>query len=185
MQDELDGEAMAVIGRLGLRPLDREGGYFRRTTEATAWVRDGAEAGGAGPAEAERARRAYSVIYALLTPAGFSALHRLRRDEIWCWHAGDGLESLRLHPGGDGEWVRLGVDLAAGDQPQDVVRAGVWQGTRLRPGGRWALVSCVVAPEFRWEDFELGERAALTAAYPEFGDAILALTRTDVSRGER
>ncbi|MCC5024232.1 MAG: cupin domain-containing protein [Candidatus Synoicihabitans palmerolidicus] len=97
---------------------------------------------------------AYSVIYALFTPEGFSAMHRLTTDEIWCWHAGDEIESLRLYEAGRGEWVRMGADVMSGQRPQDVIAAGVWQGTRLVAGGRWALVSCIMAPEFRWEDFE-------------------------------
>ena len=47
----------------------------------------------------------------------------------------------------------------------------------LRPGGRWALISNVVAPEFLWSDFVLGDRAALSAQYPAFGAKIAALTR--------
>jgi len=47
----------------------------------------------------------------------------------------------------------------------------------LRPGGRWALISNAVAPEFLWSDFEPGDRAELTAKYPAFAAAILTLTR--------
>ena len=66
-----------------------------------------------------------------------------------------------------------------------MVAAGVWQGSRVAAGGAWALASCVVAPEFRWEDFELGERAALAASYREFGDGIAALTRAAPVGGKR
>ena len=86
---------------------------------------------------------------------------------------------------GGGEWVTLGPDFGAGQRPQDVVAAGVWQGSRVAAGGAWALASCVVAPEFRWEDFELGERAALAASYREFGDGIAALTRAAPVGGKR
>jgi predicted cupin superfamily sugar epimerase len=114
-----------------------------------------------------------------------AALHRLATDEIWCFHAGDALESLRLRPDGGGEWVKLGLDFAAGERAQDVVPAQTWQGTRLAPGGRWALVSCVVVPEFVWGEFELGERAALTTAWPAFAEAIEALTRTQPVTGAK
>jgi predicted cupin superfamily sugar epimerase len=156
--------AEEVARLLRLEPLEQEGGFFRRTAEA------GEILPGSG-------RRAYSVIYMLITPAGFSALHKLGTDETWCFHCGDGLESLRLAPGGVGQVVRLGLDPAAEETPQDIVPAEVWQGTRLRAGGRWALVSCVVAPEFRWSDFVLGERAGLIASYPAFAAEIRALTR--------
>ena len=157
---------------LRLEPLDQEGGFFRRTAES-ALVLPGS------------GRRAFSVIYSLLTPAGFSALHRLAADEIWCFHAGDALESLRLSPDGRGEWVKLGLDVTVGERPQDVVPAQFWQGTRLKAGGRWAFVSCVVAPEFVWGDFELGHREVLTAAWPAFAEGITALTRMEPLRGAR
>ena len=123
------------------------------------------------------------MIYALLTPESFSAMHRLVTDEIWCWHAGDALESLRLYPDGAGEWVVLGPRIGAG-QLQDVVEAGVWQGTRLAAGGRWGLVTCIVAPEFHWGDFELGERAALMVSHRGFMAAIRAFTRQTPAAGE-
>ena len=112
-------------------------------------------------------------------------MHVLTTDEVWCWHAGDALTSLRLHPAGQGEWVRLGMDLATGERPQDVVAAGVWQGTRLAEGGRWALVSCLMAPEFRWADFALGERATLAATYPDWADGIAQLTRIETPSGKK
>jgi hypothetical protein len=161
--------AEEVVRLLRLEPLDQEGGYFRRTAESGTILPDG--------------RRAHSVIYSLFTPEAFSAMHRLKSDEIWCFHAGDALESLRLGADGSGAWVKLGLNLAAGERPQDVVPAQTWQGTRLVAGGRWALLSCVVAPEFVWEEFELGDRSALIAAYPEFAADIRALTREQPIKG--
>ena len=164
--------AEQVARLLQLEPLDQEGGFFRRT-------------GAGGTMLPGGGRRAWSMIYVLITPEGFSALHRLAADELWFFHAGDALESLRLRPDGGGEWVRLGLNAAAGERLQDVVPAQVWQGTRLAPGGRWALVSCVVVPEFVWDDFELGECAALCSAWPAFATGITALTRTAPPAGER
>ena len=155
--------AAEVVRLLQLEPLDQEGGYFRRTGESGTILPGG--------------KRAWSTIYFLVTPDGFSAMHRLAEDEIWSFHAGDPLESLRLRPEGTGEWVKLGLNLAAGERPQDVVPARTWQGTRLAAGGRWALVTCVVAPEFVLRDFELGARESLVAAYPALADGISALTR--------
>ncbi len=156
--------AEEVVRQLRLEPLEQEGGFFRRSAES-------------GLVLPGTSRRGWSAIYSLLTPDGFSALHRLAADEIWCFHAGDALESLRLGPDSGGKWVRLGLNPASGERPQDFVAAQVWQGTRLVRGGRWALASCVVVPEFSWSEFELGERAALTAAYPEWAAEIRALTR--------
>jgi len=176
MSNLIPAEAATLVKALQLEPLDQEGGFFRRSGEAALLVQRHKD----GPPT-----RAYSVIYALYTAEDFSALHVLQTDEVWCWHAGHGLESLRLYADGRGEWVRLGMDLAAGDRPQNVVEAGVWQGTRLVAGGEWALVSCIVAPEFRWEDFELADRAQLSARYPAWSDDIAALTRAEPPSGQR
>lgn len=155
-----------VIRLLDLQPLPHEGGYFRRTAESPALVES-----------PWGRRRSWSSIYALFTPDTFSALHRLRQDEVWCFHAGDPLEALRLPPEGGGQRVVLGLNPELGQRSQDVVLAHTWQGVRLTPGGKWALVSCVVAPEFQWEDFELANASELIGAYPAFRDVIRALTR--------
>lgn len=67
--------------------------------------------------------------------------------------------------------------LAAGMRPQVVVPAGVWQGSRLTSGGRYALLGTTVAPGFAFEDYEHGSRDALAATYPGFADRVRALTR--------
>jgi uncharacterized protein len=172
--------AAAVIQLFGLAPLPHEGGWYRRVTESRDEVSSPADAARMRPAgtlEMKTRRRAWSAIHALFTPDGFSALHRLDADEIWCFHAGDPLEALRLSPDFRGERVWLGLDPTAGQHAHDVVRAGTWQGTRLQAGGRWALVSCVVVPEFAWSGFQAGTRAELVRLYPEWAHDIQALTR--------
>lgn len=158
--------AEEVIRALGLAPLAREGGFFRRTMESAQRV-PGSD------------RRVCSAIYFLLTPEGFSALHTVDADETWCFHAGDPVELLHLPPNGHGpgRQVRLGLDWGKGEVAQHAVPAGDWQGARLIPGGRWALVTCVVAPEYRDEGFVLGKRDELVAAFPAWTEQVKALTR--------
>lgn len=156
--------AEEVIRLLDLAPLPTEGGWFRRTAESDLRVPGGK-------------RRACSAIHFLVTPEGFSALHRVDAVETWCFHAGDPLELLVLAERGAGRLVTLGADLAAGQTLQEMVPAGAWQGARLKAGGRWGLVSCIVAPEYQPEGFVLGGRAELMAAFPRFAEAIAALTR--------
>jgi len=50
---------------------------------------------------------------------------------------------------------RLGVDLAAGEVPQGIVPAYVWQAAEST--GDWTLVGCTVAPGFEFAKFELAE----------------------------
>lgn len=68
---------------------------------------------------------------------------------MWLYHAGAPLE-LAIHPG---RRLRLGPDVAAGEQPQAVVPAGAWQ--TAEPLGAWTLTSCVVTPGFEFAGFEL------------------------------
>jgi predicted cupin superfamily sugar epimerase len=158
---------------LGLRPHPREGGWYVRTYEAAELVAAAAFADGryAG------ARRTGTAIYYLLEPETFSEMHRLRSDEVFHFYAGDAVEMLQLKDGGSGKMVVIGNDLSREQRPQVVVERGVWQGSRLVKGGRWALLGCTVSPGFEFEDYETGERAELSAGWPEFAAEIAALTR--------
>lgn len=157
---------------LGLQPLPREGGYFVETYRSEESV----------PQEAlpERYRGAKpfgTAIYYFLTPETFSSLHRLPTDEIYHFYLGDPVELLQLRSDGSGSVVTLGTDLSAGMRPQVVVPNAVWQGSRLRPGGRFALMGTTMAPGFDFEGYEAGACEDLIRTYPEFRDLIQALTR--------
>ncbi|MFT3830554.1 MAG: cupin domain-containing protein [Opitutaceae bacterium] len=162
-----------IIAQLGMRPLPGEGGWF-----APVW-RSGERLPDVGWPERPGRAAGSSILY-LLAGAEFSALHRLRSDEVWHFHAGEAIELLRLDPAsGEGEWVRLGPAVLAGEAPQVVVPRGFWQGARLASGSRWALLGCTMAPGWDDADFELGRRAELTAMWPQFDADIAALTRGD------
>lgn len=171
-----DPEIRRILERLHLEPLPREGGYFRRTYEAEIEIPGsllGATHGGS--------RAAGSAIYYLITPESHSALHRLPSDELWHFYAGDPIEQLRLMPDGSGEVVRIGTDWDSGCEPQVLVPAGVWQGTRLVPGGRYALVGNTVHPGFEFEDYEHGDVEILIREYPRWKDRILDLGGKEAS----
>ncbi|MGE4553800.1 MAG: cupin domain-containing protein, partial [Desulfovibrionaceae bacterium] len=63
----------------------------------------------------------------------------------------------------------------AGMRPQALAPRGVWQGSRLVPGGRWALLGCTVTPGFEYADYAHGRTEELAAAYPEHAARIRAL----------
>lgn len=157
---------------LGLQPHALEGGFFAETYRA----RESLPPGVPGP-EREGARSLATAIYYLLTPETFSALHRLRSDEIFHFYLGDPVEMLQLSPDGQGRPVVLGTDLAAGMRPQVLVPRGTWQGTRLVAGGALALLGTTVSPGFDVEDYEHGRRDDLLAAYPAWAERIRRLTR--------
>jgi predicted cupin superfamily sugar epimerase len=158
---------------LGLAPHPREGGWYVRTYEASERVaadafEDGRYAG---------ARLTGTAIYYLLEPGTFSEMHRLKSDEVFHFYAGDAVEMLQLKEGPSGAVVVIGNNLLEVQRPQVTVERGVWQGSRLRKGGRWALLGCTVSPGFEFEDYETGVRERLCAQWPQFVDEIVALTR--------
>jgi predicted cupin superfamily sugar epimerase len=161
---------------LGLAPHPREGGWYVRTYESGERVAAEAFADGryAGP------RWTGTAIYYLLEPGTFSEMHRLRSDEVFHFYAGDAVEMLQLMEGGEGQVERIGSDLQAGERPQVVVGRGVWQGSRLAAGGRWALLGCTVSPGFEFEDYEAGGRGELCAGWPAFAALIGQLTNEGV-----
>jgi predicted cupin superfamily sugar epimerase len=156
---------------LKLVPHPIEGGYFVQTYRGRHEIpRDALPSGYSG------ARSIGTAIYYLLTPDTFSALHRLPGDEIFHLYLGDPVEMLQLKPDG-GELIVLGQDIAAGMRPQHVVPGGAWQGSRLIPGGEYALLGTTMSPGFDYSDYETGSRDQLTSLYPEYSALIACLTR--------
>jgi predicted cupin superfamily sugar epimerase len=157
---------------LGLEPLPLEGGYFAESYRTPVTLPEEVL-----PEGYSGSRSLATAIYYLLTPDTFSAMHRLRSDEMYHFYLGDPVEQLRLFPDGRAETVRLGTPLLEGMQLQTLVPGGVWQGSRLVRGGKFALMGTTMAPGFDPADYEQGNRDRLTAAYPESRDLIEALTR--------
>jgi len=151
-----------VIAHFGLRPLEGEGGLYRETYRLGG-------GGGAVPAA--------TAIYYLLTPDTFSELHRLPNDEIYHFYLGDAVELLQLGPGGTIARRTLGSDLLAGMEVQAMVASDHWQGSRLRDGGRFALMGTTMTPGFRFETYERGDREGLRRDYPTVVADIDRLTR--------
>jgi predicted cupin superfamily sugar epimerase len=189
----MNAEAQKIIARLGLAPLPHEGGFFRQT-----WLSKERLANG---------RATGSAILFLLTPADFSALHRLETDEIWHFCAGDPVEHVQLHShDGSAQLTRLGPD-AWTDTLQLVVPGGAWQGARLAlshaeglalssadefapgepgmaasrlprtPSRGWALLGCTMAPAWEEKEFTLGRQEELIRYFPAQAALIRALSR--------
>lgn len=95
------------------------------------------------------------MIHFLLEAGQASHWHRVDADELWLWHAGDPL-ALRV-----AEDEHAAVEtMVLGDTHaplwQGVVPKGHWQAAMPLPGpAGYAFVSCVVAPGFEFDGFEL------------------------------
>jgi uncharacterized protein len=166
--------AEQLILALDLQPLPVEGGMFRETYRSSETI-----ASEALPGRYRSEKPFGSAIFYLLTsePGCCSVLHRLPTDEIYHFYLGDPVELLHLHPDGTGERILLGQDVLNGQQVQHLAPGGTWQGSRLQPGGRFALLGTTMAPGYSPDDFELGERQALLQQYPKHTTLIRLLTR--------
>ena len=157
---------------LQLTPLELEGGFFRETYRSR-WkiLAEYLPIGFVG------SRSLGTAIYYMVTPESYSKLHCLPGTEVFHFYLGDPAVMLQLHPDGKMQTVTLGHDLMAGQQPQVVVRGGVWQGCKLAAGGQWALLGATMSPGFDSADYEPGVRAELIAQYPDMANAIREYTQ--------
>lgn len=140
--------AEEYITQLGLLPHP-EGGYYKEVYRSLLQI----EAPGF-----DGLRSACTSIYFLLKAGQTSALHRIKSDEIWCYHDGDGMEIIELDESGDELITRLGKNIGAGEVLQHVVKSHRWFGGRLAEGSSFCLVGCQVSPGFDFRDFELKEK---------------------------
>ncbi len=124
----------------GLQPHP-EGGWYRETYR--------------GSANGGRANA--TMIHFLLEADQYSHWHRVDADELWLWHAGDPL-ALRIAENEDAtvETLVLGDANSPVTLWQGVVPQGHWQAARPLPGAMgYVFVSCIVAPGFQFDGFEL------------------------------
>jgi uncharacterized protein len=162
--------AEMLIEKLGLAPLPGEGGYYRETYRSREMIPQRVL-----PERYGCDKYIATAIYCLLTSDTFSALHRLRTDEIFHFYLGDPVTMLELFPDGSGRTMTLGNDILAGHSPQWVVPRGVWQGAFLERGGGFALLGTTMAPGFDFADFELGKKSELLTRYRDYADLIAHL----------
>ena len=131
-----------VIKELELEPLIPEGGMFRQIYKCQLKCRD-------------RDRARGTSIYYLLDSDTISKWHNVKSDEIWHYHAGSPAVQVLLFP--DGKWERrvIGPNLKAGERPQSIIPAGVWQAAVLvdRTPGSWGLFGATVFPGFEYDDY--------------------------------
>jgi predicted cupin superfamily sugar epimerase len=151
------------------QPISKEGGYFFSTYHSEMMVP------GISPGAPQRV--AGSAIYFLMTPGDFSALHRLKEDEVYHFYNGSPIELLQLFPDGTGSITICGPEFWNGQQPQVVVHHDTWQGSRPLDPKNYSLLGTTMTPGFNPNDFALGKRDDLIKAYPKFADKIKALTR--------
>jgi hypothetical protein len=149
-----------------------EGGFYRES------YRSGESLEAAHlPARFGGRRACSTAIYFLLCGDQVSRLHRIKSDEVWHFYAGGAVTLVMIHPDGRLQERRLGADPERAESFQAIVPAGCWYGASVDHRTSYALLGGTVAPGFEFADFELGDRAALVASFPQHRDVIVRLAR--------
>lgn len=164
--------AQEWIEHLNLVPHP-EGGYYRQTYRAAEVISRACL-----PERFPGDRVFSTAIYFLLQGHDFSALHRIRSDEVWHHYDGGSLSIHIIDLQGQYSCIQLGKNLDKGELPQAVVEAGCLFGSSVvTDSGSFALVGCTVAPGFDFADFELPARDELLRLHPQHAKTIRKLTR--------
>jgi len=156
--------AQEWIERLSLVPHP-EGGYYAET------YRSSFEVAPVG----EGFTSAVTSIRYLLEGADFSAFHRIAYPELWYFHDGEPLTVHEIDTAGNYRARTLGR--GAGQHLSFAVEPGTWFAAELEGKTGFALVSCAVAPAFRFDIFEMAARAELLRLAPAHAEIITRLTR--------
>jgi uncharacterized protein len=171
------GMAGTIIEHYHMHPIPQEGPWFTLTYSSE----DRIEGAALPPRYLGHAHAAGNAIVVIETPRYFSAMHRLRSDEVWHFYGGSPLTMLLLYPDGHGETATLGSNVLAGESPQLTVPHGVWQGSapRSMSPGTYSFAGTQLSPGFEYSDFEIGFRDELQRQYPAFSKNIGRLTRAE------
>lgn len=115
-------------------------------------------------------------IYYLLKGEDFSALHRIKSDEIWHFYAGtSAIEIISIEEGKIRKQF-LGDNPQVNQCFQIVVSKNTWFAARLVNKDGFTLVGCTVSPGFHFDDFEMSNQE-LIRQFPELEKEILDLIR--------
>jgi predicted cupin superfamily sugar epimerase len=105
-------------------------------------------------------------------------MHRVTGDMLYHFYVGDPVQMLLLSQDGSTEVNIFGNNLALGRSPMKLIPGGTWLGSRLTPGGSWALMGVSMAPGFDPVDYAIGDRKQLIAQFPKQEQLITQLTRS-------
>jgi len=153
--------AETIIEKLNLT-RHPEGGFYRETYRAEKSV----------TLDNGKVRNTGTAIYYLLKGADKSHFHKVGSDELWLFHQGEPLELLMITGDGNIETKILGNRLDLDEEPQIIIPANVWFAARIKEEKGFTLVSCIVAPGFEFEDFELADKNELIRSFPNIKDEI-------------
>jgi predicted cupin superfamily sugar epimerase len=147
-----------------------EGGYYKETYRSAELIETSSK-------EFPHQRNYSTAIYFLIERDNFSALHRIKSDEVWHFYEGDALEVIEIDLKGNLIRTQVGKDLSKWQTFQYTVKAGHWFGSRVLKGGEFSFVGCTVSPGFDFKDFEMASCKDLCKQFPQHKTIIEELTR--------
>jgi predicted cupin superfamily sugar epimerase len=153
-------QAVAIAKKLELEPIPSEGGYFKLKFRSPDKIESPARLGGG-------LRNVMSVIY-FMVYRDFNAMHRMRTNEIWCYHGGGTIKLYGLSDDGILSTHKLGHVLDDEQNVSQVVmEAGTWIFAELEQEDDYCLLTCVVTPAFEFSDYEFADRDQMIARHPQ------------------
>jgi uncharacterized protein len=147
-----------------------EGGYYKETFQSEEQISDHELT-----VNFEGKRKLYTSIYFLLTSDDVSHFHRLKSDELWYYHGGSSLSIHVIDESGEYKEIKLGMNLAACEVPQVLVKKNSIFGSSVSEKDTFSLVGCMVSPGFEFQDFELFTQEELMKFYPKYKEIIMKL----------
>lgn len=114
--------------------------------------------------------RVATSIYFLLRSNDISKMHRLRSDELWYFHSGSSAKIIVIDHEGHKHTILLGSNHQKAEQLFAHIPAGNVFAAEVANPDSYCLMSCVVAPGFEFEDFEMFSKEDLIQAYPKYAD---------------
>ena len=91
---------------------------------------------------------------------------------MWHHYEGGTLEIYSIDNSGKLTVHTLGKNFENNEEPQIVIKAGEWFGSKVKDKDSYALVGCTVSPGFDFADFELGDKNELLKRFPQHKEVI-------------
>ena len=143
------------ISQLNLTPHP-EGGFYREVFRSRIEILK---------KNTNELKQACTSIYYLLRGRDYSGFHRLASDEIWYYHKGEPLLIYELRV--DGGLITHELSDRETGHLSVVIESGSWFAADIPSGKEFSLVSCVVAPGFNFNEFEMAKKDELIRLFPE------------------
>lgn len=170
-----DTDADEVIKILNLKEHNLEGGYYRETYRSLDVVsyEEILCSGRLSKLESthsrtdKKVRPSSTLIYYLLKGHQISPLHKVSQDEVWHFYFGSSITLHIINEDSSIANVTLGNNISDSFLFHYVVKKNTWFCAEVDDKTSFSLLGCTVAPGFEFNDFELGTKSALLAAFPQ------------------